>query len=213
MFTGKRTGFKPSDLVYILSRYAMFLYLAPLCVLKTFCQNNHRRLYHYHICFPRCVERLVWKGLIPLTPTSVTPVHHCNTTIKVASWFVACALPLNSLLFYLRARGVFYESKLAVWAFFALWLTTFASFTAPFAFEATQLGPTNWCVTTVVKHFSAASFVTVALFDTMIFFAISLQVSLKRSGDWKVRMKSFFTGKGIGRVSTSLLQTGQLYYM
>lgn len=143
----------------------------------------------------------------------VTPVRHCNATIKVASWFVAFALPLNSLLFYLRARGVFFESKLAVWAFFALWLTTFASITAPFAFEATQLGPTNWCVNTVVKDFSAASFVTVAFFDTLVFFAISIQVSLKRSGDWRARMKSFFTGKGIGRVSTALLQTGQLYYM
>ncbi|KAK7689450.1 hypothetical protein QCA50_007242 [Cerrena zonata] len=90
----------------------------------------------------------------------IAPLHHCEVVIKVVTWLVALALPTNSFLFFIRARGVFFRNPYVVWAFFALWLTTFASITTPFAFEAIPLGPTRWCINSVVRGYSAATFVT-----------------------------------------------------
>lgn len=145
---------------------------------------------------------------------SVAPLNDCQAAIQAVSWFAAFACPCNSFLIFVRARGVFYRNKIIAWGFFALWLTTFASLTTPFSYDAVHLGPTKACINDVVKRFSAASFVAIAAFDTTVFIAISLKVSsYGMTEGWKGRLKSIFTGKGVGYVSKALLQTGQLYYM
>ena len=134
--------------------------------------------------------------------------------IKAVTWIVAFALPANSFLFFLRARGVFFQYPVVKWVFFALWLTTFTSITTPFAFEAVQLGPTRWCINSVVRGYSAATFVTIFVFDTTVFLAISFRISTYGMADnWQGRMKAFVTGNGMGNVSKALLKTGQLYYL
>ena len=132
----------------------------------------------------------------------------------MVTWIVALALPTNSFLFFIRARGVFFRYPYIVWGFLALWLTTFASITTPFAFEAVQLGPTRWCINSVVRSYSAATFVTIFVFDTTVFLAISFRISTSGMADtWQGRMKAFVTGNGMGNVSKALLKTGQLYYL
>ena len=134
--------------------------------------------------------------------------------IKAVTWIVAFALPANSFLFFLRARGVFFQYPVVTWGFFALWLTTFTSITPPFAFEATQLGPTRWCINSVVRGYSAATFVTIFVFDTTIFLAVSFKVSTYGMADnWRGKMKTFATGGGVGHVSKTLLKSGQVYYL
>ncbi|CAL1710750.1 unnamed protein product [Somion occarium] len=161
------------------------------------------------------LSRLLTGGFIMSTfLLLIAPLKDCHAAIKVVSWFAAFALPCNSFLFFIRARGVFYRNQFIVWGFFALWLTTFASITTPFSFDAIRLGPTNVCINNIVKRFSAASFVAIAFFDTSVFIAISLKISsYGMADDLKGRMKSFLTGNGMGHVSKALLQTGQLYYM
>lgn len=147
-------------------------------------------------------------------PFVVAPLQHCEVVIKVVTWLVALALPLNSLLFFIRARCVFFRYPRIVRGFFALWLTTFTSITTPFAFEAIQLGPTRWCINSVVRGYSAAAFITIFIFDTSVFLAISIKISGHTvSRDWKGRIKAFVTGHGMGNVSKTLLKTGQMYYL
>ena len=86
--------------------------------------------------------------------------------------------------------------------------------TTPFAFEATQLGPTRWCINSVVRGYSAITFVAIFIFDSAVFLAISFRISTHGMADsWLSRMKSFVTGGGMGNVSKTLLKTGQLYYL
>ncbi|CAL1710763.1 unnamed protein product [Somion occarium] len=161
------------------------------------------------------LSRLLTCGFIMSTFIFIiAPLNDCQAAIQAVSWFAAFACPCNSFLIFVRARGVFYRNKIIAWGFFALWLTTFASLTTPFSYDAVHLGPTKACINDVVKRFSAASFVAIAAFDTTVFIAISLKVSsYGMTEGWKGRLKSIFTGKGVGYVSKALLQTGQLYYM
>ncbi|KAK7679167.1 hypothetical protein QCA50_017745 [Cerrena zonata] len=144
----------------------------------------------------------------------IAPLRNCKIVIKVVTSLVALALPTNSFLFFLRVRAVFLQSPYVVWAFFALWLTTFASITLPFSFEAIQLGPTRWCINSVVREYSAATFVTIFVFDTSVFLAISFKITIhSMADDFRGRVNAFTTGRGIGYISRVLLRTGQLYYL
>lgn len=157
---------------------------------------------------------IVWPRSYITKPIVVAPLHHCEVVIKVVTWLVALALPTNSFLFFLRVRAVFLQSPYIVWAFFALWLTTFASITAPFSFQAIQLGPTRWCINSVVREYSAVTFVTIFVFDTSVFFTISFKITIHgMAHDLRSWVNVFSTGSGVGYMSRALLRTGQLYYL
>ncbi|KAK7679172.1 hypothetical protein QCA50_017750 [Cerrena zonata] len=144
----------------------------------------------------------------------IAPLSQCEVAIKVVTWLVALALPTNSFLFFLRVRAVFLQSPYVVWVFFALWITTFASITVPFSFEDIQLGPTRWCINSVVREYSAATFIAIFVFDTSVFLAISFKISTYgMTDDFRGRVNAFTTGRGMGYVSKVLLKTGQLYYL
>ena len=148
-------------------------------------------------------------------PDSATPVNNCHILAKTIGWFGAFASPLNSLLFFLRARAVFLHSNIAVFAFALLWLSTISAVTIPFSVDGQQIGTTKSCVNSQVERLSSAGAVATAVFDTVVFLAISfrvLQLSLRNT--WKDRLfKSFLSGEGLGWVSKAVLHTGQLYFM
>ena len=55
-----------------------------------------------------------------------------------------------------------------------------------------------------------------AVNDTMVFLAITYRLaadSANADGTWRSRVQSVVTGKGLYRVSSSLMRSGQLYYL
>lgn len=146
---------------------------------------------------------------------SVTPVNHCHILAKTIGWFGAFALPCNSLLFFLRVRAVFRYSNTVRLAFTLLWSTTFLALTIPFSVDGTHIGTTMSCVNSQVKLLSSAGTVATAVFDTMVFLAISFRLlQLSLTDNWRDRFfKSFFNGEGLSWVTKAVLHTGQLYYM
>ncbi|KZP13846.1 hypothetical protein FIBSPDRAFT_868975 [Athelia psychrophila] len=51
--------------------------------------------------------------------------------------------------------------------------------------------------------------------DTMVFLAISYRLAADAvaAGDWRSRVRSIATGKGLFSLSRSLMKGGQLYYL
>lgn len=145
----------------------------------------------------------------------VAPVNDCHALAKAIGWCGAFALPLNSLLFFFRIRAVFSTSWMTQLFFFCTWLGVFGgALTAPFGVDGVHIGTTMNCVNSNVKAYSSAGSIVVALNDTMVFIAISVRLLMYSLADtWDERFKVFFSGRGMGNMSKSLLQTGQLYYL
>ncbi|CAL1702821.1 unnamed protein product [Somion occarium] len=146
----------------------------------------------------------------------VAPVgEHCHSLIKAAGWFGAISVPCNTLLFFIRILGIFRESRTVVAVFGLLWLSTCASVLTPFSFNGLDLDLVDHvCIMTDVKTFGAAIFLTVTIFDTAVFIAITMRVlSFSLTETWGSRLKSFLSGRNLGHISRTLLHTGQLYYL
>ncbi|KAH8078389.1 hypothetical protein BXZ70DRAFT_659522 [Cristinia sonorae] len=145
----------------------------------------------------------------------VSNVGDCHKLAKAIGWLGALALPLNSLLFFFRVRAVFNRSKIIVAAFALFWLGTLGgALTAPFAVDGIHIGTTKNCVNSNVKSFASAGIIAAAANDTLVFLAISTQLMMYSLADtWSSRIKAFMKGQGLGHISKTLLQTGQLYYL
>lgn len=140
-------------------------------------------------------------------------MNNCHALAKTIGWCGAFALPLNSLLFFFRIRAVFNQSRIIKYSFLALWLATLSAIAAPFAVDGTHIGTTKNCINSNVKQYSSAGIVVVAVHDTSVFMAISMRLLMYSFADgWSQRLKTFFSGGGMGNMSKALLKSGQLYY-
>lgn len=138
----------------------------------------------------------------------------CKQVLTTVTWFEASALISNSSLFLFRVLAVFADSVIAKTAFICLWLTTFLSLTIPFSMTI-NFAPLA-CNIRKVQLVGSAGFFAVAVFDTLVFMAISFRLyAIKWCALRKRRLTpiSFLCGKGLGRASNALLRTGQVYYM
>lgn len=149
---------------------------------------------------------------VNLTIQAVIPHTNCNTTTQIVAWFGAFATPLNTLLFLIRASAVFNRCLKSRIALGILWLSTFATLTSPFSFDGIHLKLTRYCALERVKQFCAAGTITVAIFDTVVFFSIAYKLTTSSRLDAR---DSWSTSciRGTGRISRALLVTGQLYYL
>ena len=143
-----------------------------------------------------------------------TPVEDCQAVVLISCWFEAIALPLNSMLFLIRILGVFNGSTMIKIGFAVLWLATLCSFIAPFVARATHIGPTKKCQINKVSAGSSSGFFVIAIYDTLVFIAITLRIlSDNLTAGWRAKMKMFFSGGQMGPIFRMVLQTGQLYYL
>ncbi|KAK7687675.1 hypothetical protein QCA50_008890 [Cerrena zonata] len=152
--------------------------------------------------------------LVTASTFEVMPGLNCAVTMRISAWFGAFSAPTNALLFLIRVNGVYHHSRLATVLFTLVWSSTFMSFVSPWAIHGSNIGPTSYCMVRVVAKYDGIVFATMATFDTVVFLAISFHVlSISSADTWHLRFMAFIKGRGIGRLSRALLQTGQLYYM
>lgn len=147
----------------------------------------------------------------------VGPVNeHCHNLIKASAWFGAIAAPCNTLLFFIRIRGIFHDSPKIIAIFALLWFSTCASLTAPLSFSGVNVDLINRvCLMTDVKPFGVTAFLTIFVFDTAVFIAITIRVlSISLANTWRGRLRLFFlNGDSLGHITKVLLHSGQLYYL
>ena len=97
--------------------------------------------------------------------------------------------------------------------FTLLWLSTLTSTVAPWGYKGSNIGPTQYCIPEGTAKYNGVSFVLLTVFDTTVFIAITLRVmSVSMLDTWTSRRIAFVQGRGLGRLTGALLQTGQLYY-
>ena len=66
----------------------------------------------------------------------------------------------------------------------------------------------------VVQRIDAWGYIATAIYDTLMYLAISWKLASFAPVDrWQDRLKSFITGEGLGWLSKVLLQSGQVYYL
>ncbi|KAH8079443.1 hypothetical protein BXZ70DRAFT_961006 [Cristinia sonorae] len=147
--------------------------------------------------------------LITLTWSSCQPIR---ILIGVAGFL---AFTLNCLLFLFRIYAIFNGRRFIIGFFTFLWIAVFAcTFTAPFAMPTQHVGPTKYCVSQNVWKPGAAGVVAGAVYDTLVFLAITWELSsLVPYDSSRERMKTIVSGAGLGRISKGLLQSGQMYYL
>ncbi|KZP19071.1 hypothetical protein FIBSPDRAFT_1045806 [Athelia psychrophila] len=127
------------------------------------------------------------------------------------------AITSTSFLFFLRVRAVYLQSRTITILFGALWAVTASvgiCFGALEVHGAEHIPHTAHCANTIAKY----NFIPVTMtfvHDTMVFLAISyrLAAGAVTAGDWRSRVLSIVTGKGLFSLSRSLMKGGQLYYL
>jgi hypothetical protein len=141
---------------------------------------------------------------------------HCNAVLIASGFFVALGLPSTSALFFFRVKAVYYGNKFTTGFFGLLLFALFVlSFAGSFAERSKHIGTTQRCIITTCERFGRVPILLNSIMDTLVFIAISFRiVSYSLIGDtFGARMRSFFRGDGLPRVSKNILQGGQLYYL
>lgn len=127
----------------------------------------------------------------------------------------AVAFALNSLLFLFRIYAIFYDHKLVKAFFSVLWFGVLAcSVSTPFALSAAHIGTTKSCLIVGTAQYASASFVAVAVNDTLVCVAITAHIMLHFPAPRGMsRIKAVLSGKGMGHTTRMLLRGGLQYYL
>lgn len=134
--------------------------------------------------------------------------------VKAIGWTASFSVAFNNILFFIRVRGVYYRERRVCMGFLVLWFITLSTFTAPFSFTAANIATTSYCVVAEVDTFVASGVVGTALYDTVVFLAISYRlVSISIGRSWTDKLRNFVQSKDLAAVSYILWSTGLFYYM
>ncbi|KAI0783244.1 hypothetical protein C8Q75DRAFT_726331 [Abortiporus biennis] len=143
------------------------------------------------------------------------PIEHCHAMEIASAWVAFLAMPLNTLLFFFRIRAIFRDSRLVATAFAILWLFTLAGAVSAFSLHSIQLGPTRYCIAQAKPWISVGP-IAIAVYDTAVYLSIGIRLTIN-SREFSLnrhnKIKVFFHGSGVSRISRSLLLSGQLYYL
>lgn len=178
--------------------------------------------------------------IILLTYGVVAPVAHCQALLYISGCFLILSQASTSLLFFVRVKAVYSNSKIITGFFGLAWFINLGfSVLVPLAVEGgvssnifsgsqvnrliflylfvKHIGPTNRCITTVVRAYAPVTIIVNTTYDTLVFLTISFKiVSQTLVGETLgARMRCFLTGRGLpsGSLSKGLLRGGQLYYL
>jgi len=128
----------------------------------------------------------------------------------------------TTLLFFLRVRAIYADTRYGPTLFFFLWLANLGCSTLDFLLvDGTHLGSTQSCIfINLRKVYAIVPAVAVLVYDTTIFVAISYK--LFTHSDLGMRdqehprgkqITALLSGKGLPAFSRMLLQDGQIYYL
>ena len=140
-------------------------------------------------------------------------------TIKVLIRVIAATnimmMPAACGLFFVRLRGVYWRDKYIIAFFGFCWLVVLGLFVSDSTRGLLRCSDAAQLTQCLEFHpYDAWGYIATAAYDTLMYLAISWKLASFSSGDrWQDRLKSFFTGDGLGWLSKILLQSGQVYYL
>lgn len=195
-----------------------------ISIIEEYVMLSTHRIRLPDVCY--YLSRLSTAALIILSLIFVSgPSTHCQSLSIAAASCGAFAMPLNSILFFFRARAIYTDSKWTKIFFCLLWLCTLGSFTAPFSISSAASGGGGPCIGTNVKRSFSTGLIIIGIHDTIIYLAISIRLTTRSatfcqgnmvggtSPNSSVVVKTFVRGYGMSRLSKVLLTSSQLYYL
>jgi len=140
-------------------------------------------------------------------------------TCKMVARFIGAAnifiMPAISSLFFFRLIAVYSYDKFVVTFFGSCWLATLGLFlfdSSRVLLESSDIDPSMGCLT--AEHRDAWGFIATAVYDTLMYLAISWRLASFATVDrWQDRLRLFVTGEGLGWLSQVLLRSDQAYYL
>ncbi|KAI0783223.1 hypothetical protein C8Q75DRAFT_726425 [Abortiporus biennis] len=156
---------------------------------------------------------------------TVGPASNCQALALSVGWCYGIAMPLNSLLFFVRLQTIFSPSptlspvisKMITGVFSLLWLATLSCFTAPFATKgATHIGLSKACLEDRMEQFGSIGPVLVFIYDLLIWLAVHVRLTLSRihgkdgSRSWST---SFWSRDGLSKGWKIFTSDAQLFYL
>ncbi|KDR69376.1 hypothetical protein GALMADRAFT_77419 [Galerina marginata CBS 339.88] len=218
-------AFVPPDLAWKIT-VSSYMNLASLAIMIWDVLNNISTDYklltryslHIHTFvyfFSRCSSLAMLLGMALIY---TAPIGNCQVNGAAFVWMFPLAISSTTLLFFFRVRAM-YDNDKRVSAFFAfIWLSVLAgTITTPFATTFQSLGPTKYCTETGLKSFISISTIVPAVYDTLVFAAITWRLASNSYAEEKAGkvgfLKSAMLGKYLPAFSKGLLQDGQIYYL
>ncbi|KZP15856.1 hypothetical protein FIBSPDRAFT_1047913 [Athelia psychrophila] len=146
-------------------------------------------------------------------------MERCDFLTGILGTCSTVSVVSTSFLFLLRVRAVYLNSKFITILFGTFWLVTaLLNVLQATSLHGEIIPGTQMCTYLESEHFiipSITTFVAGFINDTLIFLAITFRLSTDARTDetWRSRFLSVVKGKGLYRLSRSLLISGQVYYL
>ncbi|KAF7336022.1 hypothetical protein MSAN_02315900 [Mycena sanguinolenta] len=182
--------------------------------------NDYDLLFKHKVRFPTIVYFFSRASTLAFILTffifTVTPVGNCNALVLGFSISAVLTQTSTAMLFFLRVTAVWYPNKIAYAVFSILWIAVLgASLTSPLEIRGAHIGPTMYCIDTVIRGSAEAAAIMPLINDTAIFLAINYRILAHTlvADSHLARLRAFFGGKGLSTLSQALLQSGQHFYL
>src|ERR1700683_3068075 len=121
-------------------------------------------------------------------------------------------MPAVCGLFCTRLSAIYSHNKYIILVFGSCWLAILAIFVLDTTTVLSRFSQSTGCF--VVEHSDAWGYIATAIYDTLMYLAISWRLAWFAPNDgWKSRTRSFITGGGLSGLSKVLLRSGQVYYL
>ena len=155
------------------------------------------------ICYQDFFRSYFWD----LALTTSRGESGCVAAAQATAWLGSFSVPMNVLLFIVRADAVFLRNPRFRVIFGLLWIATLVSFMTPFSVTGISIPVIHRCsVEKVNRTTGVINIAIVSAVDTILFLTITARVV-----NWyNQEQRNLFSR--CGRVSRVLLSTGQLYY-
>ena len=230
----RKAGFSKPNIAYFISRSALqgTNHTSPAYLIAT-------RFGSLGCCLSTTIFRsTAYHMVVQLTDwqrTTVAPIDNCDTLRYMQGIFFEIGGPATSFLFFVRVRAIYNNSKIVTTFFGVLWLSIaglgllliFGITGREYQIVVLRYHPCDNILVDRIPYtrrcaegnsnfaFSAVPVILTAVFDTLVFLAISYKmVSISMAGNnWSAQVRSFFRGDGLHHLSKSLLRSGQAYYL
>ncbi|KIK53024.1 hypothetical protein GYMLUDRAFT_1027081 [Collybiopsis luxurians FD-317 M1] len=141
------------------------------------------------------------------------PVGNCKTGRIAIDSFYPIGISGSCLLFFFRARAVYNGHNNVNICFTILWVTVFSTcLLIPFGTISENIGPTLYCTITKIKPFAGIAVIVPAVYDTVIFLAVSYKLMSHSFADPQGLQERIW-GKNLPAYSRAVFRDGQRYYL
>ncbi|KAF7969572.1 hypothetical protein HWV62_26871 [Athelia sp. TMB] len=142
-------------------------------------------------------------------------LHSCTPISALLGTVFVLSVASTSMMFLLRVRAVYLNSTRITTLFALMWLGTVTlTVVTDLNMRADHQLGSRICIDEDLARYAAFPVYATFFGDTMVFVAITyrLMADAATGDDWHSRLLSMVQGRGLRRLSRSLLQSGQLYY-